>query len=529
MKEVLEAIERHLGRSLTIPELDYYQVIGLELYCDDPKQIRNALQEATNRWMQSETGKFPDSAQIVGKLLKQAQAILLDPQKRERYNAQLSKLRTSQKEPASAAAQVGASDQYSFPDADPMAPFAPDPQAWQARLTEAPCALLEQVLDPQTRLLELEQLFPTLAEWDAPPQTTKHPEIFVKQNDAPKSSRTTGVSLAEQMRLNRRRKKMLVGGGMVLAALLLLGASVWAFINNQHRIANKEAFKPTRPAESLNGGAPMLPEVEKSPVKTDDENAEPMPPTRPRRDRKREKNQEPVMSDLPSVPRDPVEGEPPNNPPANTPLASTPTAMVPSTNMPETPPETPPPSASSSETAEWKKMMATARASIDRADFATFETEIAKAIESAQSPMGRDQAARLDQLGQLYKIATESFEEAKRKARGTSSLKVGNTETSIVETTPEKLIVRVAGKNQPYTWDKLPFGIAAALTDLSLSSTEPTDLAARAIYFSLAPAFRESAAKSDLLKKRIDDWFEKSLGKGQVRADLRQALTDSYE
>jgi hypothetical protein len=298
----------------------------------------------------------------------------------------------------------------------------------------------------------------------------------------------------------------------------LLGASVWAFINNQNRIADKETFKPTRPVESADARSPNLPEVNKNIAEADEERTK---PTRPRKERRRESNKEPVMSDLPSVDRDPDETEssssmsPPNSPPAEMPEA---TSEVPK----------PPPSASS-ETPEWKTIMTNARAAVDRADFSTFDAEIAKAIEMAQSPAGRDQAARLDQLGQLYEIATESFEEAKKKARGASSIKVGNTETSIVETTPEKLIIRVGGKNQTHPWDKLPFGIAAALTDLSLSNTEPTDLAARAVYFSLAPAYRESASKSELLKKRIGDWFEKSLGKGDVRADLRQALTDSYE
>jgi hypothetical protein len=523
MKEVLEAIERHLGRSLSISELDYYQVIGLDLFCDDPVQIRKALQDATNRWMQSETGKYPDSAQIVGKLLKQAQAILLDPQKRVRYDAQLSKLRASQVEPVAVAAPNDISDRGLFPVADPMAPFVPDSQVRQAGKSGASCALLEQVLDPHTRLAELEQLFPTLAELDSEPQAAPD-DVFLEQVDAPKSSTSRGASLAEQLRLKRRRKQALVGGGMILAALLLLGASVWAFINNQNRIANKEAYKPTRPIEPVAAASPTLPEVNKSVAKTDDDSTL---PRRSRKDRKKEKSNEPVMSDLPSVQRQMDEDGSQNSmSPSTTPPATPPPATVPETSseMPETTP-----SGTEAETPEWKKIMAAAREAIDRADFTTFEAEIAKGIETAQSPVGRNQAARLDQLGQLYRIATESFEESKRKARGTSSIKVGNTETSIVETTPEKLIVRVAGKNQTYTWDKLPFGIAAALTDLSLSNTEPTDLAARAVYFSLTPAYRESASKSELLKKRISDWFEKSLGKGKVRADLRQALTDSYE
>jgi hypothetical protein len=67
------------------------------------------------------------------------------------------------------------------------------------------------------------------------------------------------------------------------------------------------------------------------------------------------------------------------------------------------------------------------------------------------------------------------------------------------------------------------------MLDLTLDSEKPTDVAARAVFFSLAPQFRESAAKSDLLKKRIATWFEKSAGKEQILSDLPQALTDSFE
>ncbi|MFN9435824.1 MAG: hypothetical protein ACK6DC_12915 [Planctomycetota bacterium] len=64
---------------------------------------------------------------------------------------------------------------------------------------------------------------------------------------------------------------------------------------------------------------------------------------------------------------------------------------------------------------------------------------------------------------------------------------------------------------------------------MSLDSQAPTDVAARAVFFSLAPQFREAAAKNELLKKRIAGWFEKTVGKDPIRKDLPQALTDSYE
>jgi hypothetical protein len=154
---------------------------------------------------------------------------------------------------------------------------------------------------------------------------------------------------------------------------------------------------------------------------------------------------------------------------------------------------------------------------------------MASLLDKAVTKEGKEQTLRLDQAGQLYRIYVDSFEEAKRKAKGASTLKVGAAEVSIVEATAEKLVVRAQGQNKTYMWDKLPLGIAAALSDLGLSESEPVDVAARAIYFSVTPYYQEEARANNLISKRIDGWFERSAGKGSVRADLKQFLTDKYE
>lgn len=243
--------------------------------------------------------------------------------------------------------------------------------------------------------------------------------------------------------------------------------------------------------------------------------------------------QTPAMPEtkLPTVPSGMVNPE--VEPKPETAPRSVPMPAPPPTSEPTSPTGNPAPEmqsdANMKEGSEWKQQMATARKTLERADFETFEKEIARCVETAQSKLGRDQAARLDQLGQLYKIGTESFEEAKKKLKGTSSIRVGTTQFSIVESTTEKLVVRVSGKNQSHPWGKLPFGIAIALLDLTLDSEAPTDVATRAVFFSLAPQFQETAQKNELLKKRIAAWFEKSVGKDSIRADLPQALSDSFE
>jgi hypothetical protein len=181
------------------------------------------------------------------------------------------------------------------------------------------------------------------------------------------------------------------------------------------------------------------------------------------------------------------------------------------------------------ETPEWSQGISKARAALEKGDLATFKTLITPAVDNAKTSIGKEKALRLDQLGQLYGIFIEALDEAKRKTKGASSLKVGSTEVSIVESTPEKIIIRAAGKNSTYAWDELPFGIAVAISDLGLDANAPVDIAARAAYFSLHPNYRESVKSNEIASKRVETWFEKSQGKESIRADLKQALTDSYE
>jgi hypothetical protein len=516
MKEVLDAIERHLGRTLEVHQLDYYQVIGLDLFCDDSIAIRRALQEATNRWMQSETVTHPESSQLVAKLLKQAQAILSDTGKRERYNVQLRELRGSQAAQATAAADREPSPHPVFPDADPMAPFELEPTTTAVALHENRCALLEQILDPQTRLAELELLFPSLAELDENPRQSVEIGTEPTLRLPAKPRATTGVSLAEQILRRRRRKQFILSTSFLLGSLAVLGGSVWAYLQQRDRDEGKGrrsrelAMRPPSTNES-----PSLPAA----------------------------GDLPVIRDLPAVPRDasdrtkdpaPNPDAPARNAPARNNGAGPPTADP--SQMDTPPPSATPPSAPSamedgtnaSESEEWKKLMAKTRAAIERADFETFNREIAQCL-AAKTDRGRDQAARLDQLGQLYQIGFESFENAKEKLRGAAVLKIGANRISIVEKTPEKLVVFVDGKQKSYLWKDLPFGYAKALMDLELDDEKPNDVAARAVFFSISPHYRRESTAKGFIEKDIAAWFEKSVGQSEIRKDLPQALTDTYE
>ena len=618
MNEILAAIEKHLKRPLKASQLDYYQVIGLEPFCADKSAIESALKTALEQIRTSESStpatqenssQAADptgSLQVVQKLLRQAQSILLDTSKKTAYDSQLAKLFESQKKQkelgknSSVRTQstVGIVDRTSnkpsagtssptiapnaselLPLGDPMLPFnaasiAPDSFA------RANASSLN--LTPEKRRAELSELFPSLMLMSIQPEPTqeqppawlvaadrkpsakastlanastranpngsfadKDQQDAAKRTDT-KPTDTKRVDLVEQLRSRRRRRNLLAVGGMVLAALGLLGFASFRFVSNRQQVAQQDRNKPAeRPSDNALGNA--LPGTNPSNTKTPDLN---IGATTKGRNRKGA-NESPLpelpsvgfsepdasspATDNPAMAKPPMQMPPdaastpePAPEPAPEPVPETTTEPTPAPNTEPAPVPTPEP-AMANETPEWKAGMAKAKEALVSRDPSKFEPLIAAMLGKATTKLGKDQTARLDQAGQLLKIYAESFDEAKLKAKGASSLKVGATEVSIVESTPEKLIVRAQGKNQSYEWDKLPFGIAAAVCDLGLSDSAPVDIAARAIFFSIHPFYQEAAKSNNLVTKRIDGWFERSLGKESIRADLKQFLTDRYE
>jgi hypothetical protein len=600
MNEILAAIEKHLKRTLKASQLDYYQVIGLEPFCADKSAIESALKTALEQIRTSESSTLATqenpsqttdptgSLQVVQKLLRQAQSILLDSSKKTAYDSQLAKLFESQKkqkelgknssvrtqstvgivERTSNRPSAGTSSPTIAPNAsellpmgDPMLPFNPASIAPDS-FARANSSLN---LTPEKRRAELSELFPSLMLMSIQPEPTQEqppawlvaadrkPSVNASnranastwanpngsfadkdQQDAAKRSETKStdtkrVDLVEQLRSRRRRRNLLAVGGMVLAALGLLGFASFRFVSNRQQVAQQNRNKPAdRPTDNLQGNA--IPGANPSNAKPPDLNIGATTKGRNRRG----PNESP-LPELPSVGF--------STPDASLPMTDNPAMAKPpdAPSNPEPAPETPPePSpvptaeptpepAMANETPEWKAGMAKAKEALVSRDPSKFEPLIAAMLGKATTKLGKDQTARLDQAGQLLKIYAESFEEAKIKAKGASSLKVGATEVSIVESTSEKLIIRAQGKNQTYEWDKLPFGIAAAVCDLGLSESAAVDIAARAIFFSIHPFYQEAARSNNLVTKRIDGWFERSLGKESIRADLKQFLTDRYE
>lgn len=411
-----------------------------------------------------------------------------------------------------------------FPDGDPYAPFNPT-ECLVGTNSSHSVHDHENFIDfgnAHDRWSELSRRIPTLLH--ALPQAVAHstPQSIVA--DPPEIvRRERSESTAYKIEQLRRKRKL--SQGIYLAGFLTVAAAFLAyagirFVMNRQQIAQRldedakdsvmkiasskltESAPKTiggnlAPNGAANGSRMVLPTLSKD--ETSDESK-----------------------------REFTANNPFGNPIGNAPLASDPMpTTIPAPAATQSPGSATQMPASMQPTADskaaWVIAMKSGREALDKGDFKTFHKQMEVSLPLSSGEEMTAKHARLDQLGQLYEIFIKAVREAKSKMRGAETLSIGKSLVSIVEIKEEELIVRIQGNSVHYPWDRLPPGIATAMADFTLSEQEPIDVAARAVYFSLSPA------RNELFSKKVKDWFEKSVGKGSVRKDLVQALTDTYE
>jgi len=519
----LRALEKHLGIRLNEADLNHYSLLALEPNAKG-EDIKHALRQAAARWNASDPKSNPESAQIVAKLLKQAQQVLLDSEKKHAYDLQLGSGATKKVKPVPIEAKelqaVGQSKVLSlFPNEDPYQPFAAeawkraasaDPMArsygsiaerWNALVHRIPAIAIPSTATPAmaTSAMAPSSVAPSsVAPSSVAKQTTFEFGPAASNRSASKGSAAQAI---ERLRKKRKQSQQLTLAGIASLAVLLLGFSSYRFFISRQPITQK-------PTQILSNGQTISEPLPNSSSETLRGQNKPITlapgrssglPTLSRNDSDSELAQSTVADESP------IE--------SNQPLAPMNMALpIPKPEMN--------PAASKS---EWTTTMKKAKAAIEKADFPEFHEQIKNASALSTNDALSAKHARLDQLGQLYEIFVQSLREAKSKLRASESIPLGSSSLSVVEVTETELIVRVAGKNERYSLDRLPLGIAMALAKLSLSESEPIDVAARAVYCSLSPA------RNELFEKRAKELFEQSVGKGQVRKDLLQAFSDVYE
>ncbi len=476
MNELLDSIKKHLGIRVAVNQLNHYTLLGITRDAS-MSEIKQALRSTAAAWNASDTKTDPDAARLVAKLIKQAQTDLLNATSKQEYDEQLSRRSLS-------------TSQSFFPLANPFAPF--DPEA--CLVTNSTKSSICSFPSAADRWDELRRQIPTLSAM-SPTATT--PPFPVASPQTPAAVRSeSSVSKFERLKRQRKMKQALYVAGFLSVAAIFLGYAGIRFVLNRLEIAGKLETTKASPTTTL--AKPKTTNArtiggKNAPVSIGSDSAFVFP-TLASSDASSESIAEATKPDAVSVP--PLK-------PAND------KSMI--------------PVVSAASKAQWIEAMKIANDSVRRADFATFHKHMELALPLSSSDEMQAKHARLDQLGQLYEIFIKSVRDAKSKMRGSETLTVGKLRIAIVEIKDDELIVRRDGNNERFSWDRLPPGIAVAMADLTLSEQEPTDIAARAVYFSLSPA------RNELFDKKVSEWFEKSVGKGTIRKDLIQALSDTYE
>jgi curved DNA-binding protein CbpA len=480
MNDVLEAIEQNLGRRLVGDSFNHYSLLGITPRAD-AEEIRRAIRETVKLWNAASSKTNPMVIPKVTQLLKQAQTTLLDEHKRTIYDAALlgtlSTKRPLKNSPA-------------CPSDDPLAPFEP----------------------ASFRVLRGEPLPSAEERWQELIRRMGVPAPAPKINLAPVEPYSDGVSERQssreslanqriiQIRKKRKRQELIWVGGFLFLAASILGLAAYNYFKSPKKIVDSSRNERNRnlidSRDLRNQDSPASTEDNEKLVAGEEVKSPAL-----------------EMPELPALASEQKAAPPPTDASTKEPIPSTPMTV-------QAPSSEPTPVA---DPKAWALAMRSAKDSLYKNDLDSFGKSMEEAIKVASTPEQMDQQKRLDQLGQLYKIARDALQQSKSKMRGADSLQIGKNRVSIVEVRDDVIIVRTSGTNQSYAWGSLPMGLALALCDLVLSDNEPTDLAARAVYLALSPN------RNDLYDAKIAELFERSVGKGKIRKDLAQALTDTYE
>jgi hypothetical protein len=278
---------------------------------------------------------------------------------------------------------------------------------------------------------------------------------------------------------------LVLGGGgavVVLAGLLI----AWNMKGNSEPKENPLAVKdPTKPSTT-----PLSPEPEPRP-KPVVVQPEPMPQPEPA--------SEPEPKPAPDPEPEPVKPVP----------------------MPEPAPE---PMPTAAELAQLAKLLKEAKTALGDFNFAEATPALEQAMQVARLPEHQALVKRLQTVGDMAKRFRQAIEAAIGKLDAGDVIKVGaSTEAAIVETGPDKLIIRVAGQNRTYTFNELPIGLAAAMGERAMNPDDP-----KTKLFKGAYVFVDKRTQAPQLEK-VKEWWEEAQTSGVDASELLQVLEDDYD
>jgi outer membrane biosynthesis protein TonB len=252
------------------------------------------------------------------------------------------------------------------------------------------------------------------------------------------------------------------------------------------------AALPVRPATAL--PEPEAPETTPVPM------PEPMPPA-------------PMPAPEPTTTPAPAPTPEPAPPPTPTP-APAPTAV----------PDPGPPAVTRQDAIALGKSLTTAKIALGEQNFEEADKQLALAESLAKLPEHRAKLARLKEVAGYAKQFRTAIEQAVAELEAGETFKVGtSTMVVVVETFPDKIIIRSLGQNKTYPFPDLPVGLAVALADMKLETTAPENRVIKGAFLAV-----DKRGDSVALDKAKAYWEEAQLA-GVDTSHLMPFLTDKYD
>jgi hypothetical protein len=320
-----------------------------------------------------------------------------------------------------------------------------------------------------------------------------------------------------------------IGGGVLLVVALLVYA-------NLPQATTEVAENPAESNPTTEAPQPMARTIE-SPLPGGPKTMVPPPGTPATPPQPSPLTVAPLPEPMPPMPQPTVPTAPETTTPAPTPM---PEPMVPAPAptpeplSPEPRPEPPTPAPmpepmpaaemSPAELAALGKALTLGKAAVTEQNFAEADQYLVEAESLARTEEHRKLVARLKEVANYVKQFRQAVVLAATEMEAGEAFKVGtSTLVALVEATPEKIIVRHTGQNKSYSYADLPPGLAAAISDFKLDSSDPVSRVVKGSFYAVAKGDRAA------LHEKAETWWKEAELGGVDVSHLLPFLTDNYD
>lgn len=381
---------------------------------------------------------------------------------------------------------------------------------------------------------------------DSPTVATGSPELqsntttqhLVGTKQASAGTGRPTPSLAQRLRKKQERGLLWGAIGALSALAIVLGVAYWLMQPEQDstlavKSPEAPAATPTPAANTLlplassadqpdnkpprRSGLPSVPGFSAPDATAGANPGTPTPPDNQPMDDPGKATAAPTL-DTPMAPMTPIEAMP-----GVMPQTDAMPPVMPPTGVPPTPAAV---ELSDSQREQWSTAMLAARATIGQQNYAEATRQLDAAQALAKTPLQTEQLARLVKVEQLAQDFGEAVQRAIGGMGAGETFTIGSsTPVSFVESTGERLTLRMRGQNQSFAMTELPIGLAFGIADMAMDREHPRSLAAKAAFALVHPA----AQGNDMAAQRALQMMSAAIAAGAVSEDMTKVFTDDYK